>query len=73
MKPERREFLKVLAVGTGGAVLGNAFGGLGITGNAPKKEFSHFTIKECGEKLILYNKKEKQIFTLNKDGTFEVG
>lgn len=74
MNKKRRNFLKLLFLGSGAFVLGNLLGKLNLNPGIDTgiKEIKNFKIVEDGNKLVFYNKNGRQVFALSEDGTLEV-
>jgi hypothetical protein len=77
VQKSRRNFLKLILLGSGGLLLGKFLGsGLLSLFTRQSKDFQvgdDFKVVEQKNKLIFYNKKGTKIFTIDQEGTLEVG
>jgi len=88
IKPSRRDFLKLLALSGGLIFLAKLFGSDLFSGFGSKLSLEKlkqaersgefrvgesFTIKGKYGKLIFYNKAGRRIFSIDQDGTMEIG
>jgi len=76
---DRRNFLKLLATGTGGSLIGTLFSSevlplLNLRGQdfQPGQEFKNFKVLEKNKGLVFVNKKSgKEILTIDQSGSIE--
>lgn len=72
MDKNRRNFLKFLAIGTGGVVLGKLLGSFGLFGSRSdetffaEKDFGAFKVTEDQKELIISDAAGKKILIIDK-------
>lgn len=72
---KRRNFLKVLAMGTGAFFLGGFFTRISGIGEDPLKKavrLKNYEVLDKGKELIFYNDKGHRLFTVYNDGDLEL-
>lgn len=72
---KRRNFLKLLALGSGVFILGGFFTRISGIGEDPLKKavrLKNFEVLDHGNKLIFYSDKGHRLFTVYNDGDMEL-